>query len=1071
MNTYRLLPRLLRRRAAQLRQEQVVKPTQNLPQPSGGGAGQAARLLGMGEASGGVFLLYLALAAALLFHGGLLAFTHGNTYDAYIHMFFADHYNRSWFDPWEPRWYTGFSTTSYPPGTHMMMGVLQNIMALEAAFVVVQTVGLLILVIGVYRFSLLWVRPRAAGYAALTLVLASSISETIHIFGQLPTIFSLAFFLNCMPHVFSWLVKGRKRDLLFAAIFAVGTTSAHHVTTLFGMVLFIGPLALHALRAGYMARADQTMTRRLRGLFPTLVRGGILGVVLVSAIVGTVFPYWYWSITDPITQVTIPHGSRESFIERLDLGLMFFLLPWGITLAALPYLVYKSLTSRLWPLGMAIVLCFVLGTGGTTPIPRMMLGGAFDILTLDRFTFWGSILALPVLGFGLDRLIHGPLGEAIKTQYGFAVHRTVIGSYFVAVLGLALFIAVLPTMRPTQPDPIDATPITTFMERDEHHRWRYLTLGFGDQFAIISSKTFALSVDGNYHSARRLPALTSYAVERLENAKYLGVPGLGSLQQFLVNAEAYNLKYVFSVDAFYDPILFFTGWTRLNRLPNGVTVWEKADVPSLPSILPRRPMAESHALMWAIIPPAALLAAFILFFYLTFSGRLLRAEHLAETLQPDESASSNVRAVHLGIIWVAILMVGSVALTGYWSWKAYQESLKPERVVEDYLVDLDFRRFASAYNRLDPESRPDFEGFMFQRLWRGGLVSSFGKLTDFELTKLREGDQAIDWHVDLTWLTSLGAYDQELTLRTLQRDDGKWYIVNSELSPQQTPTRIDQQADVSFSLAGRRQPRPHTDLYRDRLDRPNVWITNGRLVKSGGRYAMVGNVYNADADPAFLTISATLRDSKDKALARANLGQHGVHRLLPAESAGFRIDFEGVLSLQDAELYDSFDPKLFIPPELDGEPAFANLEARALAHGSDLYRGVSLSQLDIKATQGGVEVEGLASNNGTTLSSITRLTFTLIDLQGLPIWVEARFIEADLIPGQQQAFRFSLPPRSSIELINDLDRSKVGINGSGAKEEAFGADNRPGNVIPLDPTSGYSAVQINISSMTHDPLF
>ncbi|MBT8475375.1 MAG: hypothetical protein KJO78_07865, partial [Alphaproteobacteria bacterium] len=57
------------------------------------------------DESDGLRLLLVALAACVLFHGGLLPFTHGNTYDAFIHMFFADSYNRSWFDPWEPRWY------------------------------------------------------------------------------------------------------------------------------------------------------------------------------------------------------------------------------------------------------------------------------------------------------------------------------------------------------------------------------------------------------------------------------------------------------------------------------------------------------------------------------------------------------------------------------------------------------------------------------------------------------------------------------------------------------------------------------------------------------------------------------------------------------------------------------------------------------------------------------------------------------------------------------------------------------------------------------------------------------
>jgi len=145
---------------------------------------------------------------------------------------------------------------------------------------------------------------------------------------------------------------------------------------------------------------------------------------------------------------------------------------------------------------------------------------------------------------------------------------------FGAFAVMAVLPAVLPRIQPTQPDFVDPAPIAQFMAEDEHARWRYLTLGLGDQFAYLSAQTPALSVDGNYHSARRLPDLTRFSVERLENAKYRGVPGLGSLRQFLVNAERYNLKYVFSNDAFYDPLLFFSGWTRLNRLGNGIVVWE-----------------------------------------------------------------------------------------------------------------------------------------------------------------------------------------------------------------------------------------------------------------------------------------------------------------------------------------------------------------------------------------------------------------------------------------------------------------------------------------------------------------
>ena len=51
-----------------------------------------------------------------------------------------------------------------------------------------------------------------------------------------------------------------------------------------------------------------------------------------------------------------------------------------------------------WPIMASILLLSLLGTGGTTPIPKGLLRGAFDILTLDRFTFWACMLILPLAG-------------------------------------------------------------------------------------------------------------------------------------------------------------------------------------------------------------------------------------------------------------------------------------------------------------------------------------------------------------------------------------------------------------------------------------------------------------------------------------------------------------------------------------------------------------------------------------------------------------------------------------------------------------------------------------------------
>lgn len=1017
------------------------------------------------EDSAGLRLLLVALAAVALFHGGLLPFTHGNTYDAYIHMFFADHYHRSWFDPWEPRWYTGFAVTSYPPGTHMAIAGLMALVPLRAAFVLVQLGGLLLLVTGVFRFALVWVPPRAAGYAALAAVLASSISETVHLFGQLPTICSLGIFLNGLPYVYRWIVHGGWRSCLAAAAFSAATTAAHHVTTIFGGVLFILPLGLHALVATAALRPATGRARILR-FAPPLARGAVLAVLMLAAIVVTVFPYWYWSVTDPITQVSIPHGSRESFLQRLDLGLVFFAIPWGIAILFLPYAIYKTATTRLWPLGLSLLLCALLGTGGTTPLPRAILGGAFDILTLDRFTFWATILILPFLGLMFDGLLHGRSRQVIVQSFGAGLHRLVTGGIFAAMTFMAVLPAVLPTVQPTQPDFVDPAPIARFMAEDEHHRFRYLTLGLGDQFAYLSAQTPALSVDGNYHSARRLPDLTRFSVERLENAKYLGVPGLGSLRQFLVNAERYNLKYVFSNDAFYDPLLHFTGWTRLNRLGNGIVVWEKPDIPPLPAVLPRRDLPPLHVLMWGTLPPAALITAGLLFLasalQRTFGARPGEFRPVARA----PLGYTNPRRVRSVVLGLALLALAAAVALGWTLRSHLTRPDLPETVIAAYFDDLDFRRHDAAFARLDPETRGSFAQAQFAWRWTGGLVASYGKLTGISIQPLRQKEAIADFAVTLDWLTPLKTVRQTLEIRTVLRD-GQWYVAPTALRPVQTPLLLHRQEVLDLNVTGRRQPRPETDLHRDRLDRPRIAVTGARLVRHGNRFSVLGQVTNADADPAHVSLAAELF-GPTLPLGREAVGTVAAHRLLPAETAGFRIDFEGVLSLQDAQ--SEYDPALFVPPEFPQPPTRATLEARALVTGRDLYRGVSLNGIRTEVKEGALHLTGLAVNTGSQTASITGLTLLLYGPDNRPLWAEAAFVETNIYPGQSAPFAVTLPLGTEISVLSDLSPAALSANGR-AQERDLAPPDATRGTIPLDPATGYAHLRILATSMTHDPLF
>jgi hypothetical protein len=1042
----------------------------------------SARLPGAQDPRDGVGLLIVALAGAVLFHGGLLPFTHGNTYDAFIHMFFGDSYARSWFDHWDERWYTGFLTISYPPGTHMAIGGLSKLMPLRAAFVVVQLFALLLLTVGVYRFALLWVAPRAAGFAAIFLTLSSAISETVHLFGQLPTTFSLAVFLNGLPYVYRWIAAGGWANFGAAVVFGAATTAAHHVTTIFGAVLFIFPIGLHALTAtaelhpigpprngSLKARLDW-VRRSMRRFWPPLGRGLLLAVCLICGIVFTILPYWLWSVSDPITQVPIPHGSRANYLERTDLGFIFFILPWGVAILFLPYALLKTVSTRLWPLGGSLFLCFILGTGGTTPISRAILGGAFDILTLDRFTFWGTILILPFLGLVFDGLINGRSGRLIAEAFGRTARGIIVGGLFIAFVATAVLAAVLPLIRPTQPDFIDPTPIVEFMEADEHDRWRYLTLGFGDQFAYLSAQMEAQSVDGNYHSVRRLPDMTRFSVERLENAKYMGVPGLGSLRQFLVNAEDYHLKYVFSNDEFYDPLLHFTGWRRLIRLRGGVVVWERPDVSPLPEIRPRRDIPAAQSILWGLVPPAMLCLAGLIFAIAVLRRGVTQATACYRPVQVVETDFANPGRVRLIVAGLGMIAIA----TGLWLthrvWEEVRRPLAPEEVVTAYFTDLDFRRFGDAHARLDPETRPAFEEQLFAWRWRGGLIASYGKLTDITVEPVSRHGAIADWEVTLDWLTPLDLNRERIRIRTVERD-GQWYVAPISLQPVQSPTRIDRQQVLGWSAPGRRQPRPETDLHRDRMDRPEIAVPAARLVRHDGRMMLLGSVVNLDLDPAALTVTGELRDADDRSLLRQAADFAGGQRLLPGETSGFAIGFESVLSLEDAVPGNGYDPTQFLPPVLSAEPEGAALEARAVVATDGHYRGISLNNIRAELVGNRLVLRALAVNTGTETASVTRATAVAYDAAGRPLWVQPGFVETNIYPGQSAPFSMSLPLSDAIEVVADLTTADLTLNNATPRLAPGDLPDPFVGTIPLEGLGGYAALRLTLSSMIHDPEF
>ncbi|MFT6843761.1 MAG: putative membrane protein, partial [Psychroserpens sp.] len=281
--------------------------------------------------------LIAALLLGLVFHGTSLFFTLESTYDALIHLFFADHYANSWFEPWNYKWYTGFTVMSYPPLVHQSIALFSMIGGLKFGLFSVTLISIILFITGVYRFSLLITGHKTvAGYAALFAVFSSSFVETLHVFGQLPSIIGISVLMHSLPEIYLWLKTGKYWYLTTSLSLIAVTVTSHHVTPIFGMVFFIFPLiGMVIMDVAYKQSGSiKAITFKLflssfLLLFKRILSFGLLSLIII---IGCILPYWINSKNNPITQVPIPHGSRDNFLEITSSGLVFFLIPWGILL-------------------------------------------------------------------------------------------------------------------------------------------------------------------------------------------------------------------------------------------------------------------------------------------------------------------------------------------------------------------------------------------------------------------------------------------------------------------------------------------------------------------------------------------------------------------------------------------------------------------------------------------------------------------------------------------------------------------------------------------------------------------
>jgi hypothetical protein len=559
------------------------------------------------------------LLAALAVHLPLLLMKLPlKSYDTNFHIFFASHYVHHWFDPWNAKWYAGFSQTTYPPLPQQWVALASAVFGLDMAYMAVQFAAILLLVVGVYRFSRLWVSPRAASIAALASIFLGSESFLVYSAGQLGTTSAAPIYLNALPFFYQWLRHGKASSFFKASILFVAAAAAHHATLLFGSIFFAVPVLVLALLDREEDEGTPIPVFAGRAIAIALVVGSAIAIVLL--------PFWIALIHNPVTQTPIPHASRANYILSPQWGLNYFIIPYGALVLALPFIFIKgSIVARLRPLLLGFWVAFLLGLGGTTPVGHLLLGRAFDVLTMERFSYWATLLALPIVGLLAAELIDRYQMSAIV---GLAVAST---------LSCAIAVA-WSTYRPADGEDFKIDSVASWLNRDGHDQYRYVTLGFGNKISRLAMMTDAGSVDGEWNSGRMLTELTRYGGAELTSSKYFGKPGLDALRAMLMHADRYGLKWVIVRDHYYDPLLSFAGWRPVDYLEDQtITVWGKDGVPPATPVNAPQVPPQWQGLMWGILPFGSSILAILVVLLPERKRDELRATH---SVVPEEELVS-----------------------------------------------------------------------------------------------------------------------------------------------------------------------------------------------------------------------------------------------------------------------------------------------------------------------------------------------------------------------------------------------------------------------------------------------
>ncbi|MDG6982773.1 MAG: hypothetical protein JRM74_04890 [Nitrososphaerota archaeon] len=464
------------------------------------------------------------------------------SYDATTHIFFASHYVADWFSTWDARWYGGMSVTGYPPLVHQLMALVSFASGIVVSFGVVAAGGALFVIWGTKRFA----ASLDMDSEALTWLVALSPGVYLFLFGfgQLPELISTAFILSGGAYLNRYVASGGRRDLLLASLLSALSLFCNLEAPLIGLPA-IGVVALS--RVGK----------------PSGLARLAAWVGATSAVVSPILYQVLLFIRSTPAQAPIPQETRLNILASGNVVVLFLGI-YGPVLFLLPLGVYAALRRRKRVLLALTLFLMVMGLGGTTPVPELVLGpGLYNLLTYEKF----SLVAMFFLSVPVGAYLDG-----FWRRKGALVKASKVALVVVLVLSTAgtlvnTYQVDLPTASP------NLQAVSAYLNSQPGTGY-WVTLGVGPIGRELSLNTTHPTLDGGFNTARRLPVEYQSGVDSIDNAKFF--PNGPNFVNEILGGN-YGVRWAIVGDPFYFPYLQLQGYHDVLNVSGAlpVTIWEK----------------------------------------------------------------------------------------------------------------------------------------------------------------------------------------------------------------------------------------------------------------------------------------------------------------------------------------------------------------------------------------------------------------------------------------------------------------------------------------------------------------